>query len=140
MLSNHINKTQPIPSLLEVRSTLWSLGFYGSRNEGIKILNEKKVFEKIIWLTYSSPTLSLRGTCRYILNMFSHCDYGRNLLIENGFIVNSRCLTCYPENLKRFYSISWPLNSKRHFVLDDDYWRTYNLLQKPMTKSIYTNI
>jgi len=81
VLNNYINKISPIPSLLEVRSTLWFLGFYGSRNEGIRILNEKKILEKIITMTYNSPTLSLRGTCRYILNMFSHSEYGRNLLI-----------------------------------------------------------
>lgn len=94
-----------------------------------------KVFEDIIKMTFNSPTLSLRGTCRYILNMFSHSDFGRNLLIENGFNVNSRCFTSYPVDIKKFYHINWSPFNKRHFILDERYWESYNALMKPMSKS-----
>jgi hypothetical protein len=113
------------------------LGFFGSRSEGIRILDKTKVFDNIIKLTFSSPTLSLRGTCRYILNMFSHSEYGRNLLVENGFHVNSRCFTCYPVDIKKFYHINWSPLNKKHFILDDRYWLSYTSLMKPMKKSKY---
>lgn len=49
------------PSLVELRSVLWSIGFYGSTNTGIKTLKESKIFDIVIELSRNSYTLSLRG-------------------------------------------------------------------------------
>lgn len=91
-------------------------------------------------MTYTSPILSLRGTCRYILNMFSHSEHGRNLLKFNGFHVNNSCFTCYPIENKKFYRIEGGVSGKRHFIMDEKYWASYTALQKPMTKSTHTPI
>jgi hypothetical protein len=57
---------------LEVRSVLWSLGYYGSDKEGFTRLAREGVIERIINMSRKCSTLSLRGTCRYVLNMFCH--------------------------------------------------------------------
>lgn len=134
VIDRFVNSIHPIPSAAEVRSTLWSIGFFGSRNKSIKILKQNGVFDNIIRMTFHSHILSLRGTCRYILNMFSHSEHGRNLLTDSGFNVNSSCFTCYPAETKKFYSIPESSEVKKHFIMDEGYWNSYSSLQKPMNK------
>lgn len=129
--------TNPVPTAAEVRSTLWSLGFYGARNQGMRILEKEGIYASILKLTFGSPTLSLRGTCRYVLNMFSHSEHGRNLLKQSGFHVNVSCYSCYPIQTKTFYHIE-NMNTKKHYINNENYWLAFNKLQKPMTKSTYS--
>lgn len=120
-------------SLVEVRSTLWSLGFFGSTNEGIKILHEAGIYQIIIKTSMQCPTLSIRGTCRYVMNMFTHSESGRSFLVNDGFIVNSKCFSCYPAKISEFCHIED--SSPHEYLLNQQYWEDYKALQKPMTKS-----
>lgn len=57
---------------LDVRSVLWSLGYYGSTKEGFQKLAQEGIIKRVIDMSMNCPTLSLRGTCRYVMNMFCH--------------------------------------------------------------------
>lgn len=52
-----------------VRAALWAIGFMGSCNSGMVLIREAKILETLIKMCFSHNYLSLRGTCRYILNM-----------------------------------------------------------------------
>lgn len=62
----------PDSTALEIRSVLWSLGYYGSDKEGFIKLAREGLIDRIINMSMNCSTLSLRGTCRYVLNMFCH--------------------------------------------------------------------
>lgn len=55
-----------------MRSNLWSLGYYGSTKLGMTQLINCNIVDKIIYHSFNNNALSLRGTCRYILNMLCH--------------------------------------------------------------------
>jgi hypothetical protein len=88
-----------------MRSNLWSLGYYGSTKLGISKLIQNGMLDRIISHSFNNDALSLRGTCRYVLNMFCYSETGRNYLIANGFIVNKKTLNCFPKDFKKFYMI-----------------------------------
>lgn len=90
---------------LEIRSVLWSLGYYGSDKEGFEKLVSEGLIDRIINMSMSCSTLSLRGTCRYVLNMFCHSEEGRNYLTHHNFTINKKLLSCFPTDQNLLFSI-----------------------------------
>ena len=85
---------------------LWSLGYYGSTKEGMKTIIREGIVDKILDLSMNSATLSLRGTCRYVLNMFCHSEEGRNYLSRHNLTINKKLLSCSPEHCHSSYKLS----------------------------------
>ena len=106
-----------------MRSALWSIGFYGSTNEGFESMNKTPIIKTIIDMSLNCETLSLRGTCRYILNMFCHCEKGRQILSCNGFYVDRKSFAAYPIKINEFFQIS--LGEVEHYCENEEFWKTY---------------
>ena len=87
-----------VSSALDTRSVLWSLGYYGSTQEGFNKLAQEGIIKRVIEMSMKCPTLSLRGTCRYVMNMFCHSEEGRNYLTLRDFTINRGLLCCFPRD------------------------------------------
>ena len=78
-------------SNLQLRSCLWALGMIGSSKTGLSLLNlvcrnaDINIIDDICILTKESPTLSIRGTCLYVLGLLSRTQSGMNQLSKYGF-------------------------------------------------------
>lgn len=104
-----------------MRAALWALGFIGSCNHGMTLIKESKVVDILIKMCFSHNYLSLRGTCRYILNMICSVSEGRKEITEKGWLTNSNSSIgwiCVPPDSKRFFTIEaidpnfWPNNNQ----------------------------
>jgi predicted nucleic acid binding AN1-type Zn finger protein len=116
-----------------VRSVLWSLGYYGSTNEGMKTIVKEALADSILSLSVHSPTLSLRGTCRYVLNMFCHSEEGRNYLARNGLTVNKKLLSCAPNTMQKPYQLND--NPELHLSQNRQFWKEYSQNLCPLNES-----
>ena len=109
---------------LELRSSLWALGMIGSSNNGLNLLNnynKLNIIQTICQMTRNSPTLSIRGTCLYILGLLSRTKHGMNKLSSLGFDFPADNLeldlsVAVPKNIDAFFSMgnteyvkSWPM-------------------------------
>lgn len=82
------------------------------------------------------PTLSLRGTCRYVMNMFCHSEEGRNFLIINGFTINRKLLSCFPTNANLLFKIDD--NLEIHLSEREEFWSEYQNSLVAMNESTVT--
>eukprot|EP00488_Nonionellina_sp_1-RS-2012_P001734 TRINITY_DN2959_c0_g1_i1.p1 TRINITY_DN2959_c0_g1~~TRINITY_DN2959_c0_g1_i1.p1 ORF type:complete len:202 (+),score=45.21 TRINITY_DN2959_c0_g1_i1:190-795(+) len=79
-------------SNLQLRSCRWALGMIGSSKTGLNLLNSLcnnsngiNIIDDICILTLESPTLSIRGTCLYVLGLLSRTSIGMQQLSKYGF-------------------------------------------------------
>ena len=90
------------------RAALWSLGLVGSSSTGFNILLEFDGF--IEYLTnevLSCETLSMRGTCFYIIGLLSITSKGRHTLSQLGweFSVNESLGIAFPKDLSKLLKV-----------------------------------
>ena len=104
-------------SALDVRSVLWSLGYYGSTKQGFIKLTKEGIIERIIKMSVNCSTLSLRGTCRYVMNMLCHSEEGRNYLTIHNFTINKKLLSCFPTEQQLLFKFDD--NPKPHLSQND---------------------
>jgi len=103
-------------SPLRVRASLWALGQLGSSNLGMELIKQYGVIDILIRMSYSHTYISLRGSCRYILNMLCASAEGRKEIVRQGWLTN------------RNSNIGWicvPAVSTKFFKIDkteDNYW------------------
>jgi rapamycin-insensitive companion of mTOR len=64
--------------MLKKRAALWAVGHIGSSDHGIKLVLEQELVQPLIKLAETADTLSLRGTCIYIIGMLSNTNMGRS--------------------------------------------------------------
>lgn len=64
-----VGSLEKVESPMLVRASLWALGQLGSSDLGIELIKEYGIIDILIRMTYSHTLISLRGSCRYILNM-----------------------------------------------------------------------
>jgi rapamycin-insensitive companion of mTOR len=64
--------------MLKKRAALWAIGHIGSHENGIKLVLEQELVQPLIKLAENAETLSLRGTCIYIIGMLSNTSIGRS--------------------------------------------------------------
>ena len=114
----------------EVRSVLWSLGYYGSTAAGFRRLAEEGLVDTIIEHSCSCPTLSLRGTSRYVLNMLCHSEAGRSQLSLHGMSLNPKLLSCFPRQPQQLYALNdQPASAS---VRRDQLWDDYTASLSPL--------
>eukprot|EP00736_Rhodelphis_marinus_P009647 Rmarinus@m.28659 len=70
---------------IQRRASLWLVGQVGSTEIGFEAFELGGVLEYIISLAESAPVLSLRGTCVYVLGLFSRCETARAILERRGW-------------------------------------------------------
>lgn len=75
----------PLSSSLQKRACLWALGQIGSSSYGFSLLQETDVVEYISQQAKTCRTLSMRGTCFYILGLLSRSDRARTHLSKLGW-------------------------------------------------------
>ena len=72
---------------LERRAALWALGLIAATSRGFDMIKKKsdEFVATVLQLAVSSPLLSLRGTCFYILGLISRSAPGRRALNAHGW-------------------------------------------------------
>jgi len=135
-LTKHVNNVlnNPESTPLDMRSVLWCLGYYGSTKEGFQRLNNEGIIKRIIDMSMNCPTLSLRGTCRYVMNMFCHSEEGRNHLTLSNFTVNKKLLSCFPNDPQNLL-FKFQDKPKPHISENEELWKEYTSNLQPMNAS-----
>lgn len=113
---------------VDLRACLWAIGMIGSSKTGLELLNTTTIVNDICYITKKSPTLSIRGTCLYVLGLLSRSREGMEQLSLKGFDFPA-------DNLELDLAIAIPKNIDEFFEMGDtDYvqsWannRTKNLI------------
>lgn len=75
----------PLSTSLQKRACLWALGQIGSSSQGFSLLQETDIVEYISQQAKTCRTLSMRGTCFYILGLLSRSDRARTCLAKLGW-------------------------------------------------------
>eukprot|EP00753_Platysulcus_tardus_P007609 PLAT15300.4.p1 GENE.PLAT15300.4~~PLAT15300.4.p1 ORF type:complete len:468 (+),score=268.40 PLAT15300.4:96-1406(+) len=73
--------------LIVQRAALWAIGHIGACELGLSLLLEEDedIVDLLVDLTETSPSLSLRGTCVYVLGLLSRSSLGRRQLARLGW-------------------------------------------------------
>lgn len=99
----------PIKDMIQLKSALWCVGYIGSTELGVGLLDEYAVVEDIIQIAYYASVTSVRFTALLTLGLISKTAEGCEILDEMGW---SCCLNVqgspmgitFPSRLDRFLS------------------------------------
>jgi hypothetical protein len=114
----------PETSWIERRAALWTIGHIGSSETGFQLLKETDIVQYISNQAMSCTTLSMRGTCFYILGLLSLPSAGREVLDKLGwdFPLNTDLAIAVPKDIVSFlkvpttnYAGSWALSPQNKF-------------------------
>ena len=119
----------PTVGALQMRTALWAIGQIGSSETGFKLLKQHKfpVVNHISNMALNCRTLSMRGTCFYIMGLLSRTPSAREQLYDLGwrFSPNPDVGIVIPTDTRRFLGVrpgtfhgSWPQNSENKFGLE----------------------
>lgn len=134
---------------LKLRAALWALGMFGSSEHGFEILDKMNFVQEVAHHTVHSPVLSVKGTCMYIMGLFSRSVLGEKRIQELGFWVPPDNLehdlgVAIPRDLKTFFRCtepsnefqkSFPLKQANAYGVDSDpkIVQPLNMREKPPT-------
>lgn len=111
-------------SWIERRAALWTIGHIGSSETGFQLLKETDIVEYISNQAMTCSTLSMRGTCFYILGLLSLPAVGRECLDKLGwdFPLNTDLAIAVPKDIVSFLKVppstfvgSWALDQRNKF-------------------------
>ncbi|KAI8823473.1 Rapamycin-insensitive companion of mTOR, N-term-domain-containing protein [Fimicolochytrium jonesii] len=71
--------------LLQLKGVLWAVGNIGSVKTGLPFLLEFDVIRQIVELARTSPVITLRGTCYYVLGLIAKTAHGVEVLEDFGW-------------------------------------------------------
>eukprot|EP01083_Nonionella_stella_P016720 46699_1 len=118
---------------LELRSCLWAIGMIGSSKTGLNLLHNHNnwmsqsesinIIDDICILTHKSPTLSIRGTCLYVLGLLSRTTGGMNQLRKYGFDFPA-------DNAELDLGVAIPLDINKFFNLGECDYQQSNYLNE----------
>lgn len=106
------------PATVAKRAALWALGHAGSAAPGLQLLQRESIVAYISDQAKSCPTLSLRGTCFYVLGLISRSPAGRQVLRGLGWDCSPKLRSglVAPVDVHGFLSVpkaefaaAWPL-------------------------------
>jgi rapamycin-insensitive companion of mTOR len=95
--------------MLKKRAALWAIGHIGSNENGIKLVLEQELVQPLIKLAEQAETLSLRGTCIYIIGMLSNTAIGRSSIQKHGWICSKTkgiTAVCLPREPKTIFHVA----------------------------------
>jgi len=116
---------------LKFRAALTAIGMIGSTERGFDYLDSAGVVEKIAKQVLSSPILSIKSTCLYVVGLFSRTPQGYERLEKLKFefppenVERGLCIAI-PKNLKALFSFptsdenspfSWALDPENDFTV-----------------------
>jgi hypothetical protein len=96
-------------SLLNLRAALWAIGQMGASDVGFQFIEEANCTERLIKIAETSQSLSLRGTCMYILGVMCKSSLAQEKMSHLGWECHvdplSRISVCVPSDPTRFFTI-----------------------------------
>jgi len=98
------DKTKSVP---EIKTAIWALGHIGSSKTGYRFLEKDGIIKIIGTMAEISESLSLRGTCFYVLGMLSRIEQAREVLETIGWES--------PTNLTSFISVPKDIKNSAFF-------------------------
>jgi len=122
------NESSSSVSPIQRRTALWAIGQIGSSPTGFKLLmeHESEIVKVISDMAMQCTTLSMRGTCFYIMGLLSRTQSARSVLYDMGwrFSPNQDVGIVIPKDTHSFlhvpkceYKGSWPMNHHKDFGL-----------------------
>jgi hypothetical protein len=109
----------PDTNWMDMRAALWTIGQIGSSPLGFNMLAQTNVVQFISEQAMRCSTLSMRGTCFYILGLLALTESGRFYLDQLGwdFPINTDLAIAVPKDITTFLKIpvstykgSWAMN------------------------------
>ena len=98
----------------EKRAILWTIGHIGSHENGIKLILETSLIKDVIDMAENSMTISLRGTCIYIIGMLCRTQIGRreiqkhNWIFSKSQVASGVVTVCLPRDPRKLFTIQQP--------------------------------
>lgn len=114
------------------RAALWAIGHIGSNENGIKLVCEQELVQPIIKLAENAETLSLRGTCIYIIGMLSNTPNGRSAIQKHGWICSKTkgiTAVCLPREPRTIFHVP-NYKYEGNISADDNIGFAFNNLKK----------
>lgn len=111
---------------------MWAIGHIGSSEHGIKLVLEQELVQPLINLAEQAETLSLRGTCIYIIGMLSNTAIGRQSIQKHGWICSKTkgiSAVCLPREPKTIFHVA-PYKFEGSVGNDDKIAYSFNQLKK----------
>lgn len=74
----------------------------------MELIKQYSVIDCLIKMSYTHHYISLRGSCRYILNMLCASAEGRKEITKHGWLTNRNSnigWICVPAESKKFFKI-----------------------------------
>ena len=96
--------------IMMVKAALWAVGNIGSSAYGILFLDESNIIKDVVELSETAETLTVRGTCYFVMGLISKNPQATEILEYNGWnSVDTTSETisgfCVPSRLTSFLSI-----------------------------------
>ncbi|XP_071799748.1 rapamycin-insensitive companion of mTOR-like [Asterias amurensis] len=95
-------------SILNLKAALWALGHTGTSSYGLQLLSAESIIPDIIRLAEECEVFSIRGTCFYVLGLFSKNRQGADLLSSLGW-----------ESVRHSRAEYFPVLEERHNLFDE---------------------
>ncbi|XP_022101706.1 rapamycin-insensitive companion of mTOR-like [Acanthaster planci] len=100
--------TSSYSSILSLKAALWALGHTGTSSYGLQLLSSESIVPDIIRLAEECEVFSVRGTCFYVLGLFSKTRQGADLLSSLGW-----------ESVRHSRMAYFPVLEERHNIFDE---------------------
>ncbi|KIM25763.1 hypothetical protein M408DRAFT_203761 [Serendipita vermifera MAFF 305830] len=96
--------------ILRLKSVLWAVGNIGATEKGIPFLEEEDIIPHIVDMASSSPVLSVRGTCFFVIGLIASTEQGAEILSDCGWLAATTALgeptgMCIPEEVSKFMAL-----------------------------------
>ncbi|KND04740.1 uncharacterized protein SPPG_00443, partial [Spizellomyces punctatus DAOM BR117] len=82
-----LKSTGPVEpaSILPLKGVLWAVGNIGAMKTGLSFLLEEDIIKHIVNIARTSPIITLKGTCYYILGLIAKTAQGVEILEDLGW-------------------------------------------------------
>ncbi|UZJ53770.1 hypothetical protein CBS101457_003090 [Exobasidium rhododendri] len=88
-IRTHGDEEEDVEIINKVKSTLWAVGNIGANEGGLPFLEQEDTIANIVEIAHTSPCLSLRGTCYFVLGLLSTTRQGSELIEDQGWLCAS---------------------------------------------------
>ncbi|KAG0047318.1 hypothetical protein BGZ83_007616 [Gryganskiella cystojenkinii] len=109
-IREHCAESKDSAIIAELKSVLWAVGNIGSTVGGLPFLEEEALIKYIVGIAERSKTLSLKGTCFYVLGLLCKTTQGMEILEDYGWqgilhLDKTPRGLCLPRDLSKFLEL-----------------------------------
>ncbi|CAI4060469.1 hypothetical protein SKDZ_05G1730 [Saccharomyces kudriavzevii ZP591] len=115
---NDMTMMEDAKEILDLKAALWCVGFIGSTELGIGLLDNYSLVEDIIEVAYNASVTSVRFTAFYVLGLISTTREGCEILDEMGW---NCCVSVQDEPI----GIALPNRLDRFLSYNEHKWSTF---------------